>query len=98
MSEICRGHDISSDATFYIWKKKYSGLSLSELRELRQLCEENAKLKRPVANASHDRHVSQEIVQKSVISSRPTRNGIPTTAAGSADIRGTGNLLGGRPF
>jgi len=45
VSEICREHGIS-DATFYIWKKKYSGLGLSELRELRQLREENGKLSR----------------------------------------------------
>ena len=45
-------------------KKKYSGLRLSELRELRQLREENAKLKRLVADLSLDRHMLQEIVQK----------------------------------
>ena len=44
-SEICHEHGIS-DATFYIWKKKFSGLGLSEQRELRQLREEDAKLKR----------------------------------------------------
>jgi putative transposase len=63
VSEICREHGIS-DATFYIWKKKYSGLGLSELRELRQLREENGKLKRLVADLSLDRHILQEIVQK----------------------------------
>jgi len=63
VSEICREHGIS-DATFYIWKKKYAGLGLSELRELRQLREENARLKRLVADLSLDRHVLQEIVQK----------------------------------
>jgi putative transposase len=61
--EICREHGIS-DATFYIWKKKYAGLGLSELRELRQLREENGKLKRLVADLSLDRHILQEIVQK----------------------------------
>jgi putative transposase len=61
--EICREHGIS-DATFYIWKKKYAGLGLSELRELRQLREENSKLKRLVADLSLDRHILQEIVQK----------------------------------
>jgi putative transposase len=61
--EICRGHGIS-DATFYIWKKKYANLGLSELRELRQLREENGKLKRLVADLSLDRHILQEIVQK----------------------------------
>ena len=53
-----------SKATFYIWKKKYSGLGLSELRELRQLREENSKLKHLVADLSLDRHILQEIVQK----------------------------------
>ena len=51
VSEICREHGIS-DATFYIWKKKYSGLGLSELRELRQLREENVKLKLLVTGSS----------------------------------------------
>jgi putative transposase len=46
------------------WKKKYSGLGLSELRELRQLREENGKLKRLVADLSLDRHILQEIVAK----------------------------------
>jgi len=63
VSDICREYGIS-EATFYIWKKKYCGLSLSELRELRQLREENGKLKRLVADLSLDRHILQEIVQK----------------------------------
>ena len=63
VSDICREHGIS-EATYYIWKKKYSGLGLSELRELRQLREENSKLKRLVADLSLDRHILQEIVQK----------------------------------
>jgi putative transposase len=61
--EICRKHGISQQ-TFYLWKKKYAGLGLSELRELRQLREENVKLKRLVADLSLDRHVLQEIVAK----------------------------------
>jgi putative transposase len=61
--EICRKHGISQQ-TFYLWKKKYAGLGLSELRELRQLREENGKLKRLVADLSLDRHVLQEIVAK----------------------------------
>src|SRR2546423_15078097 len=63
ISDICREHGVS-EATYYVWKKKYSGLGLSELRELRQLREENAKLKRLVADLSLDRHMLQEIVQK----------------------------------
>jgi putative transposase len=61
--EICRKHGISQQ-TFYLWKKKYAGLGLSELRELRQLREENGKLKRLVADLSLDRHILQEIVAK----------------------------------
>ena len=61
--EVCRKYGISQQ-TFYLWKKKYAGLGLSELRELRQLREENAKLKRLVADLSLDRHVLQEIVRK----------------------------------
>ena len=61
--DVCRQLGIS-EATFYVWKKKYGGLSLTELRELRQLREENAKLKRVVADLTLDRHVLQEIVKK----------------------------------
>jgi putative transposase len=61
--EVCRKHGISKQ-TFYLWKKKYAGLGLSELRELRQLRDENTKLKRLVADLSLDRHVLQEIVAK----------------------------------
>jgi transposase-like protein len=46
--EVCRKHGISLQS-FYLWKKKYSGLGLNELRELRQLRDENGKLKRLVA-------------------------------------------------
>jgi putative transposase len=53
-----------SQATYFVWKKKYAGLGLNELRELRQLRDENAKLKRLVADLSLDRHILQEIVQK----------------------------------
>ena len=63
MADICREHGVS-EATFYVWKKKYSGLALNELRELRQLREENGKLKRLVADLSLDRHMLQEIVRK----------------------------------
>ena len=61
--EICRKHGISQQS-FYLWKKKYAGLRLQELRELRQLRDENAKLKRLVADLSLDRHVLQEIIAK----------------------------------
>ena len=56
--------DLAQDPqTFYVYKRKYAGLGLSELRELRQLREENAKLKRLVADFSLDRHMLPEIVR-----------------------------------
>ncbi len=56
---VCRQHGISQQA-LYLWKQKDAGLGLRELRELRQLREENAKLKRLVADLSLDRHILQE--------------------------------------
>lgn len=61
--EICRKMGIS-DATFYNWKKKYGGLGVSELRELRQLKEENARLKQMVADLSLDKQMLQDVVKK----------------------------------
>ena len=60
-TEICRKLGIS-EQTFYTWKRKYAGLGLSELRELRQLRDENGKLKKLVADLSLDRHMLQEII------------------------------------
>ncbi len=62
-AEICRKLGIS-EQTFYTWKRKYAGIGLSELRELRQLRDENGKLKKLVADLSLDRHMLQEIVRK----------------------------------
>jgi putative transposase len=62
-TEICRKLGIS-EQTFYTWKRKYAGVGLSELRELRQLRDENGKLKKLVADLSLDRHMLQEIVRK----------------------------------
>ena len=61
--DVCRRVGIG-EQTFYAWKRKYAGLGLSELRELRQLRDENAKLKRLVADPSLDCHMLQEIVRK----------------------------------
>lgn len=62
-SDLCRKLGISQ-ATFYSWKKQYAGLGVQELRELRQLRDENGRLKRLVADLSLDRQILQEIVQK----------------------------------
>jgi putative transposase len=55
-----------SDATFYNWRKKYGGLGPSELRRLKQLEEENAKLKRLVADLSLDKAMLQDVLAKKV--------------------------------
>jgi hypothetical protein len=55
-----------SEATFYVWKKKYSGIGPSELRRLRQLEDENRKLKQIVADLSLDKAMLQAVVAKSL--------------------------------
>jgi len=63
VAEVCRRMGIS-DATFYNWRTKYGGLSPSELRRLKQLEEENAKLKRLVADLSLDKAMLQDVLSK----------------------------------
>lgn len=53
-----------SEQTFYNWKKKYGGLGPGELRRLKQLEEENRKLKQMVADLSLDKHMLQEVLSK----------------------------------
>lgn len=61
--DICRKLGVSQ-ASFYTWRKQYAGMGVQELRELRQLREENSRLKRLVADLSLDRQILQEIVSK----------------------------------
>jgi putative transposase len=63
VEEVCRKVGIS-DATFYKWRQKYGGLGPSELRRLRQLEEENNKLKRLVADLSLDKAMLQDVLSK----------------------------------
>jgi putative transposase len=63
VSEVCRDMGVSPQA-FYSWKRRYAGLGLNELRELRQLREENRKLKTLVADLTLDRHILQEVLSK----------------------------------
>ncbi len=53
-----------SEATFYNWKKKFGGMGVTELRRLRQLEEENQRLKRLVADLSLDKEMLQEVIKK----------------------------------
>ncbi len=61
--EVCRKLGIS-DATFYNWRKKYGGLGVPELRRLKQLEEENKKLKQLVADLSLDKQMLQDVLSK----------------------------------
>ena len=63
VADICRQLGVS-EATFYVWKKKYAHLGVAELRELRQLREENARLKRVVADLTLDKHILTDVVKK----------------------------------
>ena len=63
VGEVCRKLGIS-EATFYRWRSKYNGLMPSELKRLRQLEEENKKLKSLVADLSLDKHMLQEVIAK----------------------------------
>ena len=63
VEEICRKLGISQ-ATFFRWKKHFGGLGVPELRELRQLREENRKLKGLVADLSLDKTILQEALRK----------------------------------
>ena len=65
VGDLCRQLGVS-DATFYAWKKKYAHLGLRELRRLRQLEEENSRLKRLVADLSLDKHMLSEALRKKV--------------------------------
>lgn len=65
VADICRQIGVS-EATFYTWKKKYADLGVSELRKLRQLEDENTRLRRIVADLTLDKQILQEVVRKKV--------------------------------
>jgi putative transposase len=65
VADVCRSVGIS-EATFYVWKKKYASLGASELRKLRQLEDENTRLKRLVADLTLDKHILQEVIKKKI--------------------------------
>ena len=63
VGEVCREHGIS-EGTYYRWKAQYGGLGVSELRRLRQLEEENRKLKQIVADLTLDNRALKDIATK----------------------------------
>jgi putative transposase len=65
VSDVCRGLGIS-EVTFYNWRKKYGDLGASEVRRLRQLEEENARLRRVVADLTLDKNILQDVIRKKI--------------------------------
>jgi putative transposase len=65
VGDVCRQLGVS-EATFYVWEKKYGKSGLSERREIRQLRDENARLKRLVADLTLDKHILSEVLRKKV--------------------------------
>ena len=61
--DICREHGISR-ATFYNWKKKYAGMDASQLKKLKELEDENRRLKRMYADLSLDHELLKDVLEK----------------------------------
>jgi putative transposase len=61
--DLCRKHGIS-DATFYNWKAKYAGMTVADVRRLRELESENAKLKRIVADQALDNAALKDLLNR----------------------------------
>ena len=63
VADICRKAGISQ-ATYFNWKKRYAGLMPSEMKRLRELEEENSRLKRIVADLSLDKEMLQDVIKR----------------------------------
>jgi putative transposase len=74
VGDVCRQLGVS-EATFYAWKKKYAHLGVSELRRLRQLEDENGRLKRLVADLTLDKHMLSEALRKTREARAPSGTG-----------------------
>jgi transposase-like protein len=62
IAEICRSLGVS-DSTYYKWRREYGGLQVSQAKRLKELEQENARLKKAVANLTVDKLILQEVVQ-----------------------------------
>jgi putative transposase len=65
VAEVCRKAGIS-EASFYNWRKKYGGLMPSEMKRLKQLEEENQRLKKLVADLSLDKEMLQDVIRRKI--------------------------------
>jgi putative transposase len=80
-ADVCRQLGCS-EASFYIWKKRHGNLGITEIKELRQLRDENARLKRVVADHTLDKHILSEVVRKN------SKAGTTARAGGIGSVRG----------
>ena len=62
-AELCRKMGVS-EQTFYTWKKRFAGMGAAELRRVRQLEDENRRLKTLIADLTLDKHMLQEVLRK----------------------------------
>ena len=65
VGELCRKHGIS-DATYYKWKSRYGGMEASDLKRVRELEAENAKLKRMYADLALENRAMKDLIEKNV--------------------------------
>ncbi len=63
VAEVCRKMGVS-EATFFRWKKRFAGMGVAEIRRLKQLEDENAKLKRLVADLTLDKTMLQDVLRR----------------------------------
>lgn len=63
LADICRKHGIG-ESTYYAWRSKYAGMSVTELKRLKQLEEENRRLKHMYAELSMDHKLLKEVLEK----------------------------------
>jgi len=78
--DVCRQSGIA-EATFFVWKRKFGQLGVTELRKMRMLEEENARLKRLVTDLTVDRHMLQEVLRERSEADPPPRAGPPDSGA-----------------
>ena len=93
-ADVCRRHGIS-EATFYAWKAKFGGLDVSEARRLKALEDENAKLKKLLADAMLDNVALKDLLAKNGDARRPAR-GCRSSAPILRDERAAGVCHHGR--
>lgn len=63
VADVCRAHGISAQ-TYHVWKSKYGGMSVSDIKRLKELEEENTKLKKMFAEMALENHALKDLIEK----------------------------------